>query len=833
MKELTDKVNMDNLSFLIKTLRAKATSTTFFNKSNTKWLLELAVAFYQFKDKSSDELVFTEAKYNEHGCQDSFLDDLITCINSNEIKESDNPYVKDFLEWIGARKTDSIESFFKDDNSNDISVKESSVKDSNLKDNNKKENKDSAYTITLSTDALNKLGISVYESYPYTALKADLCRFINKLRFERLQDSLHDGASPKGKDDSNGSSCVNATDVRNKDTVLDADTVNFENYFNAADELILNTFFHEQRLVKVLCDYLYETSNQEHDKVLFLSNVLPYAEYTLLHDHNCNIDSYVNVDSKMSIDAKVNFETYKRFDENDNKYISHHSSLKSSQHNSSYEDNLRSNSDNLDNKTTFLRDYENHLLHEELKLKEDDTTDDSDTSYLHSPSLELNFIRELFLKLKSPLKPYVSRQELIDNPHTAAFVCQDLFKGDIQNLCKYYYSLYNLLKRTVQKRFVLFVPHVITYTNANEGILFRKTLLEDDYLSAVIRLPRFFGANKDLLIDVLLFDKDNVSNAVTKELGEALGKVSSGSKDLDNKITDNIKIADNEVADVKGTDKKLLLCNLSTANCLDEKLSSRAHSVLSLKTVDEVSHALSCLTTGAKQKNSEHCKFILTESIKSNADKLCKLDPTAYVSPKDVLDSVAYVKKGTVELEKVATIYKALTCKTPLDTDFKETLCELNLNDVPESGIITTVPKEVEVELGLKQAKRNLLIDGDVVISVKGAVGKVGFYKEGQKKVMAGQCFAIIRSKDPDLYSQEMLFALLRNNDMQDYIKTKITGDKLKVLQLSELKAIPLPAATESMKTKAYKITQELYDSQLKLIEVEEIIKALGLLRID
>lgn len=818
MKELTDKVNMDNLSFIIKTLRAKATSMTFFNKSNTKWLFELAVAFYQFKDKSSDELVFTEAKYNEHGCQDSFLDDLITCINSNEIRESDNPYVKDFLQWIGAKVTDSNKSCLKDSYLNDISVKDNNAKESYLEENNKKENKDRACTKTLNTDALIKLGISVYESYPYTALKADLCRFINKLRFEKLQDSLRDVASPKGKDDSNHPSSVSATDVRNKGTVLDTDTVNFENYFNAADELILNTFFHEQRLVKVLCDYLYKTSNQEHDKVLFLSNVLPYAEYTLLHDHNCNIDSYVNVDSKMSIDAKVNFETCKKFDENDNKY----SSLKTSHLNSSHGDNLKSNSDNLDNKTVFLHDYENHLLQEELKHKEDDTTDVGDTSYLYSPSLELNFIRELFLKLKSPLKPYVSRQELIDNPHSAAFVCQDLFKGDIQNLCKYYYSLYNLLKRTVQKRFVLFVPHVITYTNANEGVLFRKTLLEDDYLRAVIRLPRFFSANKDLLIDVLLFDKDNVSNAVTKELGEALRQVSSGNKGIDNTI-----------ADTKSTDKKLLLCNLYTANCLDDKLSSRAHSVLALKTIDEVSRALSSLATGALQKNSEHCKFVLAESIKSNTDKLCKLDPTAYVSPKDVLDSVAYVKKGTVELEKVATIYKALTCKSPLDTDFKETLCELNLNDVPESGIITTVPKKVEVELGLKQAKRNLLIDGDVVISVKGAVGKVGFYKEGQKKVMAGQCFAIIRSKDPDLYSQEMLFSLLRNNNMQDYIKTKITGDKLKVLQLSELKAIPLPAATEGMKAKAYKITQELYDSQLKLIEVEEIIKALGQLKID
>lgn len=793
MKELTDKVNMDNLSLIIKTLRSKATSSTFFNKSNTKLLLKLAVAFYQFKDKSLEELIFTDAKYDESGCHDSFLDDLIKCINSDEIKNSNNQYVKNFLERIGAKKTDLNETY---------------LKEADDKDNNKKLNIDSSYNLTLNTDALNKLGISIYDSYPYTELKANLCSFINKLNIEHLKDSVQDTPSANGKADSNNAL---SPAKRNKGTVLDTDTVIFDNFFNAADELFSNTFFHEQRLVKVLCDYLSESCSQDNDKVLFLSNVLPYAEYSLLNDHNCSIDSFVNVDSKMSIDAKVNFEALKRFDENLKKTSSHAQGLKS--------DSL-----NLNEKTVFLRDYEANLVPEECKKQVDaaGNADIDDTSYLHTPSLELNFVRALLLQINSPLKPYVSRQELIDNPHSAAFVCQPLFKGDIQNLCKYYYSLYNLLKRTVQKRFVLFIPHVITYTNANEGILFRKTLLEDNYLSAVLRLPRFFCADKDLLIDVLVFDKENVSNSVAKGYSEVLNTASSDSKKAYSKITD-----------LKITDKKLLLCNLSTANCLDEKLSSRAHSVLALKTVNEVSHALSCLGADTFQKNSEHCKFVSISSIKSNADKLCKLDPTAYVSPTDVLDSVAYIKKGTVELDKIATIYKALTCKTPADTDFKEKLCELNLNDVPESGIITSVPKEVEVELGLKQAKRNLLIDGDVVISVKGAVGKVGFYKEGQKKVMAGQCFAIIRSKDPDLYSQELIFALLRNDDMQDYIKTKITGNKLKVLQLSELKAIPLPVATESMKAKACRITQELYDSQIKLIEIKESIKALGQVRLD
>lgn len=226
------------------------------------------------------------------------MDDLIKCINSDEIKNSNNQYVKNFLERIGAKKTDLNETY---------------LKEADDKDNNKKLNIDSSYNLTLNTDALNKLGISIYDSYPYTELKANLCSFINKLNIEHLKDSVQDTPSANGKADSNNAL---SPAKRNKGTVLDTDTVIFDNFFNAADELFSNTFFHEQRLVKVLCDYLSESCSQDNNKVLFLSNVLPYAEYSLLNDHNCSIDSFVNVDSKMSIDAKVNFEALKRFDDN-------------------------------------------------------------------------------------------------------------------------------------------------------------------------------------------------------------------------------------------------------------------------------------------------------------------------------------------------------------------------------------------------------------------------------------------------------------------------------------------------------------------------------------
>ena len=153
------------------------------------------------------------------------MDDLIKCINSDEIKNSNNQYVKNFLERIGAKKTDLNETY---------------LKEADDKDNDKKLNIDSYYNLTLNTDALNKLGISIYDSYPYTELKANLCSFINKLNIEHLKDSVQDTPSANRKTDSNNS--VSPAKNTDKDTVLDTDTVTFNNFFNAADELFSNTF---------------------------------------------------------------------------------------------------------------------------------------------------------------------------------------------------------------------------------------------------------------------------------------------------------------------------------------------------------------------------------------------------------------------------------------------------------------------------------------------------------------------------------------------------------------------------------------------------------------
>ena len=57
---------------------------------------------------------------------------------------------------------------------------------------------------------------------------------------------------------------------------------------------------------------------------------------------------------------------------------------------------------------------------------------------------------------------------------------------------------------------------------------------------------------------------------------------------------------------------------------------------------------------------------------------------------------------------------------------------------------------------------------------------------------MAGQCFAVIRSKDKTLYPPELIFMQLKSKAIKHYIQKKTSGGSIKVLQKNELNNIPL-----------------------------------------
>lgn len=201
-----------------------------------------------------------------------------------------------------------------------------------------------------------------------------------------------------------------------------------------------------------------------------------------------------------------------------------------------------------------------------------------------------------------------------------------------------------------------------------------------------------------------------------------------------------------------------------------------------------------------------------------------KLDPDLLLNPR-----YSNVKSKT--LDDVCTIYKALTCKQItyeeyLNLDTKEdaeysAYKELTLKDVPDTGIILNADKNIYTKKGLKQLQRNLLKKGDIVLSVKGTVGKVGYFNDSRNDVSAGQNFVILRPKEDSVLSSEALFYILKSKTVQDYIKSVTLKSAPKVLQLTDLKALPLENSlfitAKSLKLKGQDLIKQLTYAQNEL----------------
>lgn len=239
-------------------------------------------------------------------------------------------------------------------------------------------------------------------------------------------------------------------------------------------------------------------------------------------------------------------------------------------------------------------------------------------------------------------------------------------------------------------------------------------------------------------------------------------------------------------------------------------------------------------------KTKKYSKTYVTSNYADNIDlssnnPFYKLDPDFLLNPRN-----SNVKSKT--LDDVCTIYKALTCKqityeeylnldTKKDAEYSA-YKELSLKDVPDTGIILNADKNIYIKKDLKQLQRNLLKKGDLVLSVKGSVGKVGYFNSSRTDVSAGQIFVIIRPKEYSVLSSEALFYILKSKVVQDYIKSVTLKSAPKVLQLTDLKALPLKnslfADAKSLKLKGQDLIKQLTYAQNELNKLSVAINELN-----
>ncbi len=157
---------------------------------------------------------------------------------------------------------------------------------------------------------------------------------------------------------------------------------------------------------------------------------------------------------------------------------------------------------------------------------------------------------------------------------------------------------------------------------------------------------------------------------------------------------------------------------------------------------------------------------------------------------------------------------------------------EVLASDIPEFGVTLSASKEALFDLDSPRASTYFLQPNDLLIAVKGSIGKVGIVSNpptaGEGGWVAGQSFAVLRLKQASAYSPQALLVYLRSEMGQALLNRLAVGASQPTIQLSALKDLAIPNLSESEMAKVSVIVERERQIQQEIELLREKQAALG-----
>ena len=170
---------------------------------------------------------------------------------------------------------------------------------------------------------------------------------------------------------------------------------------------------------------------------------------------------------------------------------------------------------------------------------------------------------------------------------------------------------------------------------------------------------------------------------------------------------------------------------------------------------------------------------------------------------KDLEIEAYFEVRETLQLGDIAEI------KRPLASLGKKSeegivLKEVTLSDINDSGLIQKASKLIQIpEEIITKGRDQLLNEGDVLLSIKGSIGKAAVIGQMEGKTVPGQAFCIIKLRPNAPLSAHALVQYLRSEIGQELFKKRSQGTAVAFIPMGTVKAIPviIPSAEEKKRS--------------------------------
>jgi type I restriction enzyme M protein len=218
-----------------------------------------------------------------------------------------------------------------------------------------------------------------------------------------------------------------------------------------------------------------------------------------------------------------------------------------------------------------------------------------------------------------------------------------------------------------------------------------------------------------------------------------------------------------------------------------------------------------------------------------------QLQVNRYVLPEAIARAQAILASAkTVRLEEVVEFLRAPPITGEADTtsgevsseDVSLPVFEVGASDLPEFGYVTKPGRRVAINPKAR-ADAQVLCPNDIVLIVKGSVGKVGIATGDAEPEeacvwIAGQSAIVLRVRDPSRIDPRALFIQLRSPLGQQLLKGIVSGATIPLIQLKELRMLPVivqDAATQRQAIDALE-TEAALERQIAQLRDEQALQA-------
>lgn len=226
-----------------------------------------------------------------------------------------------------------------------------------------------------------------------------------------------------------------------------------------------------------------------------------------------------------------------------------------------------------------------------------------------------------------------------------------------------------------------------------------------------------------------------------------------------------------------------------------------------------------------KRRDSAHARLVDTQELERNG---FSLQVSRYLHSEADLQLQRYLEsRETMQLGDLAEIKRPLAGSAEPEDGGVE-VREVAPPDIDDSGLLRQGSKLVRVpEAALARGRQQLLEAGDVLLSIKGGLGRAALVQELDQPTVPGQAFCVIRLRPRAPLSPTALVQYLRSAVGQTLLNKAGQDTGVGFVPMGEVKALPvvIPSAKELQRADAVEqesvaLSKEVEDLSRRLTEL-------------